>query len=159
MVLLLLLLTACNKVEEQPLETEVKVSSISDEDYTKGDLTKDLIEPKKEDFKTFEFIINLKNTDSIVDREIKMYVDWNQTVDSLKGVRRSWYGKSSEQLNKSKESLEYKQDVIFYANGLSKVEMNKAFADAKITVSWNDDNNERKEKQINIVDLLEGSSK
>jgi hypothetical protein len=159
MVLLLLLLTACNNDEEQSLKTEVKVFSISDENYGKVEVTKDLIEYEKGDFKTFEFVINLKNTDSIVDRDIKMYVNWSQTEDNLKGVRRTWYGKSSEQINKSKEFLEYKQEVIFYADGLSKVDMNEAFSDAKITVSWNDDNNERKEKLINIADLLEVNPK
>jgi hypothetical protein len=153
----LLLLTACNN-KEPLIEIEAKVSPISDGEYSKVGGTKDLIDPKQKDFKVIDFTFNMEHTDAVTNRQIEMFEDWKITLDSIDGIQRNWYGSASEQDNTSENFAEYQQETVFYAKGLSDEDIKKAFSDAKITVSWKDNNNEKKEKQFHIADLIEFSS-
>ncbi|MBU8878292.1 hypothetical protein BGM26_04730 [Bacillus sp. FJAT-29790] len=153
----LLLLTACNN-KEPLIEIEMKVSPISDEAYGVVGGTKVLIEPKQEDFKILDFKFNMEHTDVVTNRQIEMFEDWKKTLDSIDEIQRYWNGSASEKDNASENFAEYKQEIVFYAKGLSDEDIKKAFKDAKITVAWTDNNNEQKEKQYNITDLIEFGS-
>ncbi|SDM91590.1 hypothetical protein SAMN05518871_102556 [Psychrobacillus sp. OK028] len=155
--LFFLLLTACNN-EEPLIEIEVKISSISDDEYSNVGATKDLIEPKQEDFKVLEFTFNMKHTDAVTNRKVEMFEDWKKTLDSIDGIDRYWYGSASSQDNASENFAEYQQEIVFYAKGLSEEDIKNAFSDAKLTVSWTDNNFEQDEKQYKIADLLEFSN-
>ena len=155
--LFFLLLTACNN-EEPLIEIEVEVSSISDDEYSNVGATKDLIEPKQEDFKVLEFTFNMKHTDAVTNRKIEMFEDWTKTLNSIDEIDRNWYGSASSQDNASENFAEYQQEIVFYAKGLSEEDIKKAFSDAKIIVAWTDNDNEQKEKQYKIADLIEFSN-
>lgn len=150
----LLILTACNN--NKPLiDVETKVSSISDEEYDKVGGTKDLIEPKQEDFKVLNFTFYMEHTDGVTNRQIEITKDWRTTINSIDEIDRYWYGSASEQDNAAENFAEYQQEIVFYAKGLSEEDIKKAFSDAKLTVSWTDNNNVQEEKQYKIADLIE----
>ena len=149
-----LLLTACNN-EEPLIDIEVKVSSISGDEYSKVGATKDLIEPKQEDFKVLEYTFNIKHTDAVTNRQIESFEDWRKTLNSIDEIDRYWYGSASSQDNASENFAEYQYKLVYYAKGLSEEDIKKAFSDAKLTVSWTDNNNEQEEKQYKIADLIE----
>lgn len=152
--LFFLLLTACN-TEEPLIEIEVKVSSISDDEYNNVGATKDLIDPKQEDFKVLEYTFNMKHTDAVTNRQIEINGHWRNILNSIDEIDRYWYGNTSSQDNASENFAEYQQEIVFYAKGLSEEDIKKAFSDAKLTVSWTDNNNEKEEKQYKIADLIE----
>lgn len=158
--LLCLLLTGCTSDEVQLIpEIKTKVSAIGDEDYNTLSVINELKEAKRENFRTIEFTFLLEHADTVENRQIKMHVDWNKAEERLNDGRGFWYGISSEQNIDSENSLEHKQEVIFYAKGLSEVTINEAISEAKLTVEWIDNNNERISEQYNVVDLIEGNSK
>jgi len=153
-----LLLTACTN-EELSIDIEAIVTPISDEEYRKVGATQDLIDPKQEDFKVFEFTFNMNHTNAEKNRQIEMFKQWDITLNSIDGNLRYWSGSSSEQDNKSENFAAYQHEFVFYAKGLSNEEIKKAFSDAKITVSWINHNDEQKVKQYIVADLIEFSSK
>ena len=158
--LLCLLLTGCTSDEVQLIpEIKTKVSAIVDDDYNTLSVINELKEAKRENFRTIEFTFLLEHADTVENRQIKMHVDWNKAEERLNDGRGFWYGISSEQNIDSENSLEHKQEVIFYAKGLSEVTINEAISEAKLTVEWIDNNNERISEQYNVVDLIEGNSK
>ena len=158
--LLCLLLTGCTSDEVQLIpEIKTKVSAIGDEDYNTLSVINELKEAKRENFRTIEFTFLLEHADTVENRQIKMHVDWNKAEERLNDGRGFWYGISSEQNIDSENPLEHKQEVIFYAKGLSEVTINEAISEAKLTVEWIDNNNERISEQYNVVDLIEGNSK
>ncbi len=150
--LLLLLTTACNN--EPQVKVETIISPISDEGYGRVGGTKDLNDPKQEDFKVLKFKFFMENTNAVTDRQIEIDVDWRNTLNSIDGVDRYWHGSEGEQDNSSENFAEYQQEVVFYAKGLSEENIKKAFEDSKVTVSWTD-NKELVEKQYIIADLIE----
>ncbi|MEI4770934.1 fructose-bisphosphate aldolase [Psychrobacillus sp. FJAT-51614] len=155
--LFFLLLTACNN-EEPLIEIEVKFSSISDDEYSNVGATKDITEPMQEDFKVLEFTFNMKHTDAVTNRQIEIFEDWRKTLNSIDEIDRYWYGSASSQDNASENFAEYQQEIVFYAKGLSEEDIKKAFSNSKITVAWNDNDNEQIEKQYKIGDLIEFSN-
>ena len=78
------LLTACNDKEPE-IEFAVTVSPVSEEEYKNIGATKDLIEPKQEDFKFFEFNLNMKHTNLVKSRNIEMYKfeNMNQILNDI----------------------------------------------------------------------------
>lgn len=156
--LIFLLLTACNN-EEPFIEIEVKVSSISDDEYSKVGATKDLIEPKQEDFKVLEYTFNMNHTDAVTNRQIESFEDWSNTLNGIDEIDRYWYGSVSSRDNASENFAEYQYKLVYYAKGLVEEEIKKAFSNSKITVAWTDNKNEQIEKQYKIADLIEFSNK
>lgn len=151
-----LLLTACN-INEPSVDIEAIVSPISEKEY-KHVGTQELIDPKQEDFKVFNFTFNIKHTNDVRNRRIDMFEDWNNTLNSKDGIQRYWFGNFSEQDNESENFAVYQREFVFYAKGLSNEEIKKEFSDAKITVSWMNKNNEIIKKQYIIGDLIEFSA-
>ncbi|MCY9547868.1 hypothetical protein [Lysinibacillus xylanilyticus] len=155
----LVLLTACN--DQVPLiEIEAKVSPVSDEEYRKIGATEDLIEPKQEDFKIFEFNFNMEHTDSVKERKIKMYKFENlpQVLNGIDDITRYWNGGGYSQDNESEDFATYHYEFVFYTKGLNDDDIRKAFNNEKITVSWINNKNEQVEKEYNISNLIEFSS-
>ncbi|MFJ7182749.1 hypothetical protein [Lysinibacillus xylanilyticus] len=155
----LVILTACN--DKAPLiEIEAKVSPVSDEEYRKIGATGDLIEPKQEDFKIFEFNFNMEHTDSVKERKIEMYKFENlpQVLNGIDDITRFWNGGGYIQDNESEDFATYHYEFVFYTKGLNDDDIRKAFNNEKITVSWTNNKNEQVEKEYNISNLIEFSS-
>ncbi|MBD8033161.1 fructose-bisphosphate aldolase [Solibacillus merdavium] len=155
--LFFLLLTACSN-EEPSIEIEVKVSSISDEEYSKVGATQDLIDPKQEDFKVLEYTFNMKHTNAVINRHIESFEDWRNALNSIDEIDRYWYGGGSSRDNESENFSEYQTKLVYYAKGLSEEELKEAFSNSKTTVTWVDKENEQIIKQYKIADLIEFSN-
>lgn len=153
-----LLLTACAD-EEPTIEIEIKVSPVSDDEYSNVGATKDLKEPKQEDFKVLEYTLNMEHSDDVTIRQIESFDDWKNVLNGIDDIDRYWYGSAWSQDNISENFAEYYYQIVYYAKGISEADMKKAFSDAKITVAWTDDENGQIEKQYNIADLIEFSKK
>ena len=149
---LLLLITACNN--EPLIEVETKVSSISDEEYSSVGGTKELNEPKQEDFKVLNFKFYMEHSDAVTDRQIEITIDWRNVLNSIDGMDRYWNGSGSEQDNLDENFVEYHQEIVFYAKGLSEEDIKKAMKGSQVTVSWTE-NKKLEEKQYQIADLIE----
>lgn len=154
-LLCIVLLTACN---DQALEIaiEASISPVSAEEYKNIGATKDLNEPKQEDFKIFEFDFDMEHTNSVKERKVDMYNFKNvqQILDKIDGNSRYWYGSWSSQDNESENFATYNQDFVFYAKGLSDDAIKQAFSNEKIIVSWTNDHNEQITKEYNLSDLI-----
>lgn len=150
-----LLLTACN-INEPSVEIEAIVSPISEKEYVKVG-TQELIDPKQEDFKVFNFTFNIKHTDDVRNRQIEMFNGWNKTLNSIDGIQRYWFGNSTAKDNEFENFAAYQYKFVFYAKGLSNEEIKEAFSNEKISVSWVK-NNEQKVNHYNVADLIEFSS-
>ena len=150
------LLTACNDKEPE-IEFGVTVSPVSEEEYKNIGATKDLIEPKQEDFKLFDFNLNMEHTDLVKERNIKMYKfeNMNQVLNNIDGNSRYWYGSWGIVDNESDNFATYNQEFVFYAKGLSNNDIKKAFSDEKITISWTNYKGEKTIKEYNLSDLIE----
>ena len=150
------LLTACND-KEPKIEIEAMVSQVSEEEYKKIGATKDLREPKQEDFKFFEFNFDMEHTGSVKKRNIEMYKFENlqQALDEIDGNPRYWYGSWHTQDNESENFATYHQEFVFYAKGLSDNDIKKAFSNETITVSWTNHKNEKIKKEYHIADLIQ----
>ena len=153
------LFTACNDIAPQ-IEIEAKVSPVTEEEYQKIGATKDLNDPKQEDFKFFEFNFNMEHTDSVKERNIEMYKFENlqQALNEIDGNSRYWYGSWHLQDNDSQNFTTYHQDFVFYAKGLSDDDIKKAFSNETITVTWTNHENIQIKKEYNLSDLIEFSS-
>lgn len=158
-ILVCVVLTACNDKAPQ-IEIEAKVSPVSEEEYKKIGATKDLEEPKQEDFKFFEFNFNMEHTDSVKERKVEMYKFENlqQALNEIDGNSRYWYGSWGINDNESENFATYHQDFVFYTRGLGDDDIRKAFRNEKITVLWTNDKNEQVVKEYNLSDLIEFSS-
>ena len=150
------LLAACNDKEPE-IEFSVTVSPVSEKEYKKIGATKDFVESKQEDFKLFEFNLNMKHTDLVKERNIEMYKfdNMNQAIDEIDDNSRFWYGSWSIQGNESENFATYNQDLVFYAKDLSDNDIKKAFSNEKITISWINHKNEKIRKEYNLSDLVE----
>lgn len=71
-LLCVVLLTACND-QAPEIIIEAIISPVSAEEYKNIGATKDLDEPKQEDFKIFEFDFDMEHTNSVKERKIDMY--------------------------------------------------------------------------------------
>ena len=93
MFVCVLLLTAC-KDAEPLIRVEATFSPVNDEQYREIGATKDLNEPKQEDFKIFEFHFDMEHTNSVKKRKIDMYNFENvqQVLNDIDGKARYWYG-------------------------------------------------------------------
>lgn len=153
------LLTACNDRAPQ-IEIEATVSPVSEEEYNKVGATKDLDEPKQEDFKFFEFNFNMEHTGSVKERHIEMYKFGNlkQALDEIDGNSRYWYGSWHYEDIESESFATYHQEFVLYAKGLSDDDIKKAFSNEKITVSWTNHKNEQIKEEYNLSDLIKFSS-
>ena len=120
--LFFLLLTACTN-EEPLIDIEAIVTPISEEEYRQLRATQDFIDPKQEDFKVFEFTFNMKHTNAVRNRQIDMFKDWNNTLNSIDEIHRMRSGSSSEQDNESENFAAYQHEFVFYAKGLSNDEI------------------------------------
>lgn len=156
-LILLLFLTACNN-KEPSIEVVVKVSPISKEEYSRVGATKDIIEPKQADFKVFEYTFNMKHSNAVTNRQIETTEYFGKTLNRIDDVDRYWSGSGSSQDNPSENFAVYKEKFVFYARGLSQEDMKNAFSDIKLTVSWNDHKDVKREKQYKIADLIEFSN-
>ncbi|MFJ7667616.1 hypothetical protein ACIQXI_10925 [Lysinibacillus sp. NPDC097195] len=151
-----ILLTACNDKKPE-IEIGATVSPVSEEEYKKISATKDLSEPKQEDFKFFEFNFNMEHTDSVKERNIEMYKFENlqQALNEIDGSSRFLYGSWHTQDNVSENFATYHQDFVFYTKGLSDDNIKKTFSNEKITVSWTNYKNEKIKKEYNLSELIE----
>ena len=106
-LLCVILLVACNEKAPE-IVIEATVSPVSEEEYKNIGATKDLSEPKQEDFKIFEFNFSLEHTGSVKDRTIEMYKFENlqQALNEIDGSARYWYGNWSEQDNEIEPAVE-----------------------------------------------------
>ena len=156
-LILFLLITACNN-KEPSIEVEVKVSPISKEEYSKVGATMDLIEPKQADFKVLEYTFNMKHSNAVTNRQIETTKYFGKVLESIDDMDRYWSGGGSSQDNPSENFAVYNEKFIFYAKGLSDEDIKHAFRDIKLTVSWNDHQDEKKEIQYTIADLIEFSN-
>ena len=154
-----ILLTACNEKEPE-IEIRATVSPVSEEEYQKIGATKDLSEPKQEDFKIFEFDFNMEHTDAVKERSIEMYKFENlqQVLNDIDGSSRYWNGSWHNQDNEGENFATYHQDFVFYAKGLSDDELKQAFSNEKIIVSWTNHKNEKVQKEYNLSDLIDFNS-
>lgn len=150
------LLTACNGKEPE-IEIGAHISPVSKEEYQKIGATKDLSEPKQEDFKTFEFNLNVEHPDSVNKRNIEIYKfeDLKKVLNEIDGSSRYWYGSWHNQDNENGNFAAYHQEFVFYTKGLSEDEIKKAFSNEKIIVSWVNHKNEEIKKEYNLSDLIE----
>ena len=154
-VLCVVLLTACND-QAPEIVIEATISPVSAEEYKNIGATKDLNEPKQEDFKIFEFDFDMEHTNSVKERKIDMYKFENlkQALNEIDGNSRYWYGSWSSQDNESENFATYDQEFVFYAKGLSDDDIKQAFSNEKIIVSWTNHNNEQIKKEYNLSDLI-----
>lgn len=150
--LCLFFLTACNKPEPN-LEIKAKVSPISSEEYSSVG-TKGLDEPKKDDFKVFDFSFKMDHSDAVNNRQVQIFENWRNTINGIDGIERYWYGSSSKQDNASQNFAEYHQQFVFYGKGLNDKDIEEAFNDAMITVLWTDKHNTEQKEQYIIADLI-----
>ena len=154
-LLCVVLLTACNN-QASEIIIEATVSTVSEEEYGNIGATKDLNEPKQEDFKIFEFDFDMEHTNSVKERKIDMYNFENlkQALNEIDGNSRYWYGSWSSQDNESENFAKYDQEFVFYAKGLSDDDIKQTFSNEKIIVSWTNHNNEQIKKEYNLSDLI-----
>ena len=159
MFVCVILLTACNS-SDPLIRIEAKLSPVNDEQYRKIGATKDLIDPKPEAFKVYNFNFYMKHHDSLKDRKIEMYNfgDSMQAVNNIDSRSRYWNGGWSSQDNESQNFASYDHEFILYTKGLSEDEIRKAFSNEKISVSWTNNKNEQIKKEYNLSDLLKFSS-
>lgn len=159
LVVCVLLLTAC-KDAEPLIRVEATFSPVTDEQYGKIGATKDLIDPKPEDFKFYEFNLYMKHHDSVKDRKIEMYnyAELIEALNDIDGFPRYWNGGGSSQDNESQNFAEYHHEFKFYSKGLSEDDIRNAFKNEKIIVSWKNSKNEQFEQEYNLFDLLQFSS-
>ena len=154
-LLCVVLLTACNN-QAPEIVIEATIPPVSAEEYKNIGATKDLNEPKQEDFKIFEFDFDMEHTNSVKERKIDMYKFENlkQALNEIDGNSRYWYGSWSSQDYEGENFATYDQEFVFYAKGLSDDDIKKAFSNEKIIVSWTNDNNEQIKKEYNLSDLI-----
>ena len=131
-LLCVVLLTACND-QAPEIVIEATISPVSAEEYKNIGATKDLNEPKQEDFKIFEFNFDMEHTNSMKERKIDMYNFENlkQALNEIDGNSRYWYGSWSSQDNESENFATYDQEFVFYAKGLSDDDIKQAFSNEK----------------------------
>ncbi|MEG0440409.1 hypothetical protein [Solibacillus cecembensis] len=153
-----LLLTACNN-EDPTIEIEVKIAPVSDDEYSNVGATKDLNEPKQEDFKVLEYTLHMEHSDDVTIRQIESFDDWKNVLNGIDDIDRYWYGSASSLDNTSENFAEYSYQLVYYAKGLSQGDIKQAFNNSIITVAWTDDENQQIEKQYNIAELIEFSKK
>ena len=125
-VLCVVLLTACND-QAPEIIIEATVSPVSAEEYKNVRATKDLNEPKQEDFKIFEFDFDMEHTNSVKERKIDMY-KFENLKQALNEIDGSW----SSQDNESENFATYDQEFVFYAKGLSDDDIKQAFSNEKL---------------------------
>ena len=128
MLACVVLLTACNDAEPL-IRIKATFSPVTDEQYRKIGATKDLIDPKQEDFKAYKFNFYMEHYDSVKDRKIEMY-----------------------------DFAAYDHEFTLYTKGLSEDEIRNALKNKKITVSWKNSENEQFNKEFNLYDLLQFNS-
>ena len=147
-LLCVVLLTACND-QAPEIVIEATISPVSAEEYKNIGATKDLNEPKQEDFKIFEFDFDMEHTNSVKGRKIDMYNFENlkQALNEIDGNSRYWYGSWSSQDNESENFATYDQEFVFYAKGLSDDDIKQAFSNETITILWTNHNNEQIKKE------------
>ena len=159
MLACVVLLTACNDAEPL-IKIEATFSPVTDEQYRSIGATKDLIDPKREDFKAYKLNFYMEHYDSVKDRKIEMY-DFGELIEALNnvdGISRYWTGGWSSRDNESENFASYDHEFNLYTKGLSEDEIRNAFKNKKITVSWKNSENEQINKEFNLYDLLQFNS-
>lgn len=155
-LLCVVFLTACSNKEPQ-ITMEVTVSPVSETEYKSIGATQDLIEPRQEDFKHFEFHFTMEHAGSIKERMIDMYAFDNvvHALNEIDGTSRYWYGGWSEQDNETENAATYYQEAIFYAKGLNEHDIKEAFSNEIITVSWVNEKNEKVQQEYKLSHFIQ----
>ncbi|MFS1512982.1 fructose-bisphosphate aldolase [Chengkuizengella sp. SCS-71B] len=156
-ITMLVLTVSCNYIEEPDISIEVRVSELSEEEFEHVG-TYGLDNPSINDFRKFTFNLEMNHSDKII-RKIDLssfWMDmWNKQIDSIDDNDRYWFGKSHSQDNDSENFAIYYREFVFYANGLSKEEIIKAYNSSIFTISWETIKGLKVENDYIVGDLIE----
>lgn len=149
------IITGCsrNEIKDEPkFGLKFNVSNLTEEEY-KLVGTKELKNPKKDDFKNIEFTLDVEHSNKISNRNI--------SVPSIKEViqkqykDRYWFGKGDSEDNKEANFASYGEKIVFYSKGLKEEEIKEIFKSSEVKISWSTDNEKSKEKIFNLGDIIE----
>lgn len=146
-----LLLVACNKeVNEPQINIQCKIIPISDNQYQEIGTT-GLVEPLKEDFKEFKFVLKVEGLNGIKDRKI-IVPDFNRVFNEYEN-NLYWYGNHWIQDNNNENIAEYSYDIILYTHGFNQDTLRKLLNSNDVIISWIN-NGHLKEYRYKIGDLV-----
>jgi len=149
------IITGCNinEIKDEPkFILKLNVSNLTEEEY-KLVGTKELENPKKEDFKNIEFTLDVEHSNKISNRNI--------SVPSIKEViqkqykDRYWFGKGYSEDNKGTNFASYGEKIVIYSNGLKEDAIKEIFKSAEVKISWLTHSEESKERIFNLDDIIE----
>lgn len=148
-ILIILFMCSCltKKSEDIPdIMISFTVSNLSDEEYSSIS-TYELSTPQKEDFKNIEFLLGLSNL-----QNMKVEIPNFRMISNEGGVSRYWCGDNMEYPYNENNGL-YTDKFVLYSNDLDDQGIKDVFRNAKVKVSWTD-NNEIKNKIYNLGDIM-----
>lgn len=148
-----MLLTSCNKkkeTNEPDISIKLNVSDLTDDEY-KSVGTKNIDNATKDDFKSIDFSLYVKNSSKTTDRKIEV-PDLKRLVKSY-DEKRYWFGSESSQDNSSENFAQYSKKIVFYSKGLINEDIKKIFLTSEVNVLWTINNTEN-EKVYNLGSIL-----
>jgi len=154
----LLLGVACNSMQEPEINVEVKVTELSDEEYSAIG-TRGLEDPVKDDFRKVKISLNVVQFVEITAREVQ-YPEteaWKNAINSIDGDR-YWVGNRYERNNDNENTVEYTEEFIFYYKGLSEDEVKQAFESLIFKISWITKQGTLQSKEFEVSEIIESVS-
>jgi len=154
----LLLGVACNSAQEPEVKVEVKVTELSDEEYS-GIGTHGLEDPVKDDFRKVKISLNVVQFDEISAREVQYpeTEEWKKAINSIDG-NRYWVGNRYERNNENENTVDYTEEFIFYYKGLSEDEVKQAFESLTFKISWVTKQGALQSKEFEVSEIIESVS-
>ena len=135
---------ACSKVDmstEPDVELQVNISKITDEEYEEV-RTMNLVNPTKEEFRNFEFILNV-NSDEISDEDVTI-PEIKKIVNEYDDTERYWFGSSTQ------DNTRYSIEFVMYTKGLDRQDIKDMFSTADVKIIFEDG-----EKIYNLGEALQ----
>ncbi|WP_431030408.1 hypothetical protein [Lysinibacillus sp. LZ02] len=141
-LLCLLLLAACS---EEEINASFTILPISDEEFSK---VGGIDQPNQEDFKMLDFELNAELPNGTVFSEKMGFDDLEETLNTIDGTERYWYGSGWE------HELNMKRQIVIYTKGVSNEQLTKAFEETEIHIVWGE-NEEQHTRTYNLAEILE----
>jgi hypothetical protein len=142
--LVVLFLISCSN-QKPDVDIKAQINSLTNKEY--GNVgTKGIKNPKKEDFKKFVLVVEIKNKENFSDYQI-LLPDLKNAINSVGGDR---YFFGSEKNDNGKSSKEF----VFLSRGLNKNDLKKIFENKLVKVKWVTKEKEHQEKTIDISKVL-----
>ncbi|MFN7252867.1 MAG: fructose-bisphosphate aldolase [Anaerobacillus sp.] len=159
LIILLLLATACNNLQEPKITIEAIVSQLSEEEYDYVG-TYGLEKPTKDDFRKFTFIFEVQHSTKF-SRKVEFPIggSWREAVNTIDNKERYWFGDGYEQNIDGENIAKYESEFVFYSKGLNDEDIRKAFNSIILELYLDAEEGESLEKEYIVSELVRFNNK